>query len=612
MAFEMLLERTDAMIQDAQRRQGLPEVSYSVEPSRQARVDASSNVAFLMARKVHRSPYVIANMLASECKSDELIQDVSAHKSGYLNVVARWEALAGNILRACKRSGYGGDDLGDNATVTVEHTSVNPNKALHIGHVRNIVIGDVIYRILKKTGHKVRVLNYVDDSGLQVADVVLGFSQLGFDMAPPTGKKFDEYCGDVVYVKVSQMCENDRTLQDARNEILRRIEKGENETAKLAEKITRRVLAAQLETCWRLGVRYDLLNYESHILRSGLWGKVFDIMKKMHLTHLETDGDNAGCWVIDDKVIVRSNGTATYMAKDIPYAAWKLGLIKDPFGYVLYPGQAERDLHQSVLENGQRLDYASDKVITVIDSRQAPLQKAITELMARFKSTKDAYVHLGYEAVTLSPETAKGLGLDTSKKTQMSGRKGLYVSADAVYEKVYDRAVSETASRNPDMDYKTLSDIGDILAVGTIRYEMIRQDLSRPIVFDMVRSTSMEGDTAPYLLYSYVRARRILEKAHTAPDYDSDLGVAYSQREKSLLRLLGLYQTAIGDALKNLAPKVVARYSHELAVAFNGFYESHKVVGSETENARLCMVDAFCTVIQNALDLLGIKVPARM
>ena len=612
MTFESLLERVDTMIQEAQRHRGLPDVSYTVEPSRQTQADASSNVAFLMAPKTHHTPYQIAKILASECKCDDLIQDVSAHKSGYLNVMANWGILAGDILRACKQPGYGGDDLAGGTTVTVEHTSVNPNKALHIGHVRNVVIGDVIHRILKKTGHRVWVLNYVDDSGLQVADVVLGLSRLGFDMTPPAGKKFDAYCGDVIYIKVSEMCKDDKALQEARGDILRRIEKGEDEIAKLAERITRQVLAAQLETCWRLNVRYDLLNYESHIIQSGLWAQVFDRMKKMGLTHLETDGDNAGCWVIDDKVIVRSNGTATYMAKDIPYAAWKLGLIKDPFEYVSYPGQAERDLYQSTLQDGQRLDFRSDRVITVIDSRQAPLQRAITSLMARFKSAKDAYVHLGYEAVTLSSETAKGLGLNVSKSAQMSGRKGLYVSADRVYDTLYDRAVAETASRNPDMDDATLSDIGDILAVGTIRYEMIRQDLGRPIVFDMIKSTSMEGDTAPYLLYSYVRARRILEKAQVAPDYSSDLDIPYTQREKSLLRLLGLYRTTISDALKNLAPKVVARYSHELAVAFNTFYESHKVVGSHTENARLCIVDAFCIVIQDALDLLGIRVPAQM
>ena len=617
MSYGTLLDEAGGIIRTALERLGHPVVRFTVEPSREGHGDASSNVAFLLAKELRQSPREAAEAVAGACRVGGLVRSIEAHPSGYLNMHADWDRLAGTILAECVREGYGSGSSGANTRVSVEHTSVNPNKALHIGHVRNIVVGDVISRILKKTGHIVKVLNYIDDSGLQVADVVLGFTRLGFAAEPPEGEKFDAYCGDRVYVGTTQQYEKDPTLQEVRREILREIEQGETESARMAEQVTRRVLAAQLQTCWSLGVRYDLLNYESQIVRSGLWEHTFDRLKQEGLATLETDGENTGCWVIGDKVIVRSNGTATYMAKDIPYAAWKLGLLEDPFGYEGYPGgqPGGTTLYQSTLEGGTPMDFAAERVITVIDTRQASLQKAVSEAVSRLSpGGEGSYVHLGYEAVTLSPKTAKHLGMETERRAQMSGRKGIYVGADAVYEMLCERAAAETTKRNPEMNKETLGAVSRAVAVGTIRYEMIRQDLGRPIIFDLERSTSLEGDTAPYLLYSHARACRILEKAPGSPDYQADLSVLEANPERDLLRLLGMYGMAIDGASANLSPKVVARYCHDLAVAFNAFYESSRVIGAgdPLENARLCLVDSFGAVIRDALGVLGIEAPVRM
>ena len=609
MAYETLLEDARDIIDAALA--GMPRAEYAVEPARPGFGDASSNAAFLMAGAMRMRPSEVAARIAERCSPGGLVSGVEAHPSGYLNVRADWDMLSGRIMESCMSEGYGGG-FGDRSTV-VEHTSVNPNKALHIGHVRNVVIGDTISRILRKAGDRVTVLNYVDDSGLQVADVVLGFTQMGYDTEPPPGKKFDAYCGDVVYVGVTERAGTDPSLKERSRKILADIERGDTESAKVAAEVTRRVLADQLETCWSLGVVYDMLNYESQVVRSGLWETAFRKMREMEMATLAREGENAGCWVIRDKVIVRSNGTATYMAKDIPYASWKMGLVEDPFTYKEYGAQPDgTTLYESVLEGGRRMEReAADRVITVIDSRQADLQKTVSDIMERFGGGE--YIHLGYEAVTLSAATARTLGVQTQTGSQMSGRRGIYVGADQMYAKLRDRAAEETYKRNPDMGKDVVDAISRAVAVGAIRYEMIRQDLGRAITFDMERSTRLEGDTAPYLQYSHARARRILERAASEPDYAGDMSVLVQNKERAMLRLLGMYNIVVGDAYRNLSPKVVARYCHDLAVAFNTFYESYKVIGAgDLENARLCLTGAFCRVISDALGVLGIPAPERM
>ena len=475
---------------------------------------------------------------------------------------------------------FGDVDIGKGSTIVVEHTSVNPNKALHIGHIRNIIIGDTVSRILKKANYKVNTLNYIDDSGLQVADIIMGFTYFGYDQEPPNGKKFDHYCGDDVYVKTTKKYESDSSLEDVRKNVLKELENGDSETAKFADKITRQVLAGQLETCWNLDVFYDCLNFESQIIRSGLWDKIFENLKEMNLIEFENEGKNAGCWVIrgdnkeKDKVIVRSNGTATYIAKDIPYAAWKLGLLEDPFNYEQYGKEqpSSQILWQTTLNKSNPVsqNFTGEKVVTVIDSRQARLQKIITSLMSKFKSIPDVYVHLGYESVTLSSETAKTLGLETDgKQAQMSGRKGLYVSADSVYDLLKEKTNEETLRRHPEMDSNEIEKIAHYVSVGTLRYEMIKQDLDKIITFDLIKSLSLEGDTAPYIQYAYARASRILEKSDRVPSINVDFSLLTEYSELDLIKNIGLFNLQVRDAANNLSPKVIARYCHDLAVAFN-------------------------------------------
>ena len=628
MTFKSILDEIENNLNKILSDLSISDVKFSVEPAKPGFGNVSSNISFLLAKQLKKSPQHIAEMLSekySHC-ANTLVLKSEAHPSGYLNFFANWDQLTQLILSESYLDTFGDVDIGKNSVIVVEHTSVNPNKALHIGHIRNIIIGDTVSRILKKANYKVNILNYIDDSGLQVADIIIGFKYFGYDQEPPDGKKFDHYCGDDVYVKTTEKYETDPSLESVRKNVLKELETGDSETAKFADVITRKVLAGQLETCWNLDVFYDCLNFESQIIRSGLWDKIFESLKEMHLIEFENEGKNAGCWVIrgddkeEDKVIVRSNGTATYIAKDIPYAAWKLGLLEDPFNYEQY-GKDQPSSHilwQTTLNNRDAIsqNFTGEKVITVIDSRQARLQKIITSLMGKFKSIPDAYVHLGYESVTLSSETAKTLGLETDgKQAQMSGRKGLYVSADSVYDLLKEKTKEETLRRHPEMNDLEIEKIAHHVSVGTLRYEMIKQDLDKIITFDLTKSLSLEGDTAPYIQYAYARASRILEKSNKTPTIDVDFSLLSEDPELILIKNIGLFNLQVRDAANNLSPKVIARYCHDLAVTFNSFYEKSKVLdlnNNDLENSRLCLVNSFKITLEKALDLLGIKTPDRM
>jgi arginyl-tRNA synthetase len=626
MTLRLVYDEIRFRVQQACNALGYPETEFDVsEASRSEFGDVSCNVGFLLAKVLKKRPLDVSQSLAEEYKKNlgEYISEVSVHASGYLNFVVNYSLLVPQIIHFSLRTNYGSVDLGKNSKIVIEHTSVNPNKALHVGHVRNIIIGDTIARILHKASYDISVLNYVDDSGLQVADIIVGFKYGGYSDKAPEDQKFDHYCGDIVYVKITERYETDKALADLRSHVLKELEEGTSELAKFGDEITRRVLEEQLKTCWRLGVTYDCLNFESQIVRSKLWQIAFEKMKSMGITELEQEGKNAGCWVIkaeseEDKVLVRSNGTATYIAKDIPYAAWKLGILEDPFYYKHYAVQKTgRVLWQTTLDSKETvMHFTGDRVITVIDSRQSRLQNLITKIMSDFKSKPDSYIHLGYESVTLSPDTAKTLDLDTGgKSVQMSGRKGIYVSADYVLDILSGRTFDETKKRNPELDEISLVKISEQVAIGALRYAMIKQDLDKIITFDLTESLSLEGDTGPYIQYAHARATRILKKAGKSPYFEAGLGTMNTLYEKDLVKIIGKFDLHVEDSAKNLSPKIIAKYCYQLAVSFNTFYEHVKVLTADSEdviNARLCLVYSFKETLAKALQLLGIDAPERM
>jgi arginyl-tRNA synthetase len=473
------------------------------------------------------------------------------------------------------------------------------------------------------------VLYYVDDSGLQVADIVVGFKYAGFPINPPNpGTKFDQYCGNEVYVKINELYLNNPDLLQKRKSVLKSIEEGNSDLSTFAKDISLRVLKDQLKTCWNLRVRYDLLNFESDIVASKLWEEMFEILKNEGKAVYETEGKNKGCWVIrgsdgdDDKVLIRSDGTLTYMAKDLPYAAWKLGLFSDPFLYYAFSEQWDTSilwadtLDKSVGSPPKRQFGGAEIVINLMDSRQSRLQTIISStLSAVVKYDKGRYLHLSYEPVTLSSRTAKSLGIHVGKpSTHMSGRKGIFVGADQVMEILYKKAKEEILSRYPKITDPELSAISESLGRAAVRYNLIKQDLERPIVFDLEESLSLDGDTGPYLQYAFARSQRLLEKGDFTRKSVRFASLVHD-KERNLIRELSKMDLIIEQCSSQMNPKLIARYAHRLSVAFNLFYEQVPILKEANVSlvsARLLLVKAFNIVMKLALNCLGIDPLNRM
>ena len=640
MTFRLLIDEIRELLSTSLSNLGYNQQDFNISESpRKEFGDLSCNVAFLLSKKLKKKPFDIANEIIKEelnpyierkkaNKSVSFILSVESHPSGYINFKANIVNLASHTLKAVlENSNYGFMNIGHYQKITIEHTSINPNKALHVGHMRNVIIGDILYRILKATNYEARVLNYIDDSGLQVADIVVGFKFGGLPLyANDKSIKFDQYCGDEVYVKINEMYKDDHNLQEKRRLVLKEIEQGTSEIAQFALEISVRVLKDQLKTCWRMKAHYDLLNFESHIVISGLWSKSFEMLKQNCIATLQTQGKNKDCWVIpqdneEEKVIVRSDGTVTYIAKDIPYAAWKLGLVEDPFFYYRFADQWDGSiLWATTLDpkvgNGEHPCFnSSEKVITVIDSRQARLQRIITKVLSLLQGNNDKYYHLAYEAMTLSSETAKSLGLNIGDRQFMhiSGRKGIYVNADYVLNKLQITAYREVKKRNPDLSDDDANTIAEEIGISAIRYNLIKQDLDKIITFDIVDSLSLEGNTGPYLQYTYARSQRILEKY--GKKIKSGNFLLIQEYEANLIKIIAKMDLVIEEAVKTLDPKLPAKYAYDLATAFNLFYEKVPVLREKNKEimmSRLVLVKCFGITLKNIFSVLGISALNRM
>ena len=640
MTFQVLINEVRELVSFALTSAGYPVIDFGIsEPLQQEFGDLSCNVAFLLSKHLKKPPSKIATELAEAIRpriQGSYILSVDS-VGGHINLKANYALLSpatiSNVLSNPQNYGY--PNIGQGRHIVIEHTSVNPNKALHVGHMRNVIIGDTLYRIMRATNHRTTVLNYVDDSGVQIADIIVGFKFAGFPLEPPTkNQKFDHYSGDEVYVKINEIYERDPQVAEKRKLVLKEIEEGKSEIAHFAMDITLRVLREQLKTCWRMKVRYDLLNFETHIVGSKLWSKTFELLKTNGIAKYEAEGKNKGCWVIggeegeEDKILVRSDGTATYIAKDIPYAAWKLGLVKDPFYYSKYIEQWDglwlyaTDLVAGISKSFPDGTFnGGERVITIIDSRQSRLQRIISQVLSKIGvGGGNKYVHLSYEAVTLSSDTAKEFGIDIGDRQfmHMSGRKGIYINADYVLDALHAKAYEEVRNRNPDFSDQQLNKIAEEISISAIRYNMIKQDFDKIITFDIKESLSLEGDTGPYLQYAYARSQRILEKSQQGiivGRTNSAFDRLTHQSEIALIKEIAKLDLVIENAAKSLSLKSLARYAYDLAMTFNLFYEKVPVLReqvNEVRMARLGLVKAFGIALKNTLELLGITALDRM
>jgi len=620
MGLRSLIAEAERLLKDA----GVSEPSIQVtrDPSYG---ELTSTAAFRLAGKLKKDPKSLAEEIAGRIdpSSSKLVKSVEA-VNGYINLKVDWMRYAQAIVEEIFSEGrsYGSSKEGVGKRIIIEHTSVNPNKPLHVGHARNICLGDTLARIYKFLGYDVLVLNYVDDSGAQMADVILGFSELGYNLDPPPGMSFDEYCGDVVYVNSAEKVESDPGLARKRRLIVKEIESRRGRLFELNKLVVERVLRDQLKTCWRLGARYDILNMESDILAYRLWDEVFEKLKEKGVVYLAESGPKAGCWLLDlsshpvlskegDEVLVRSDGTTTYIARDIAYAAWKLGGTSKDFTYRLFGENPDgTKVYMTSKEDGVRMPASSaEKVINVIDVRQKRPQEIVKYALKLLELDADKYIHYGYEVVALSRKDAERLGYAPELGQQvihMSGRKGLYVKVNKILEMLKEKAMREVAERHPDWSEDKISETGDKIAVAALRYSLIKQDADKLIVLDTDEMLKLEGDTGPYLQYTYARACRILEKASfgisTKPPGEPN------DAERGLLRRMAYFPLLLEEFSSNMLVKPMADYAYKLASEFNVFYESSPVLHAEEDakRFRLAVVKAFQTIFSTVLSLLGI------
>ena len=663
MTFQRFKDQIDDAMSDSLRNMGHKDQEYELlEPSKKEFGDITCNVAFLLGKKLNKSPYEIASTIVKNYLKDSIqkqqpsyIASVEAHPVGYINFKADCIKLGGITLKTVLQDkNYGFVDIGKGKKVIVEHTSVNPNKALHVGHMRNVILGDTIARLLKLTNHSVVVLNYVDDSGLQIADILVAFLYAKIPEEPQSEfMKFDKYCGNEVYVKVNMLYKSDFSLLERRKLVLQALEIIDGSISAFASRITLKVLREQLKTCWRLRARYDLLNFESHLLFSRLWDQVFQMLAAKGTIEYRTGGKNIGCWVFtsdvesNEKVIVRSDGTATYIAKDITYAALKVGIVQDPFSYYIFSIQWDgtnlwaTTIREDVEEitvgrsadsyinsniSNRRHFYPADMAITLIDNRQDRLQCILGEIINRMEYRVRSYFPLSYGPVTLSSQTATQLGVsieENKNSVSMSGRKGITVDADSVLDVLHKKAKQEAKERNPTFSDDELAEIAEELAISAMRYNLIKYDIEKIMKFDIEDSLSLNGDSGPYIQYTHARLSRLIEKSgrsvladQSSNDFMLEVADLLNQEiECELLIRVSQFENIVRNAVENFDPKIIARYLHSLATIFNVYYEKIPIVKEQDRrirDARIKLVRAIKITLINGMRALGITPLERM
>jgi len=582
----------------------------------------TSTSAFEEARRIGADPIDHATRIARSLRlpEDSAVARVEAAPPGYINFHPDWRRFAQQVVTDVLNGpeSYFRSD-GAPGEVVIEHTSVNPNKALHIGHARNACIGDTLARLMRSAGAMVLVINYIDDSGAQMAELLVGFKLLNYPMEPRDGMRFDEYCGDVVYVEVNRRAEVDPKVEMMRREVARKIEERGSEEFEEARRVALMVLRDQLKTTSRLGATYDLLVRESDVVATGLWAETFRRLREAGLARLVTDGPKKGCWVVDlsshpvlskegDEVIVKSDGATTYVARDIAFAMWKMGASSTRLLF----RPLELDGQRVVISDSEGEDLGPsrpDLVITVVDSRQRRPQEVVRYALERLGVTGGRYVHYSYEPVALSRKSAELLGVTAEGEVvHMSGRKGLYFKAEEVLEKLRSVAERETRERRPEWDERKVSEVAEALAIGAFRYGMLRIESDRQIVFDLEESLRLEGDTGPYLQYSVVRARKILQKAREAGIRTSEAPPGeLTEHEAQLVREIAVTPLVIEDVVRTLYIRSLVTHARSLAMRFNEFYERCPVIGGgEWEGFRLSLVAAYEKIETGMLELLGI------
>jgi len=620
--------------------------------------------SFELAKRLRKPPRKIAEEIVSGIGPIEGFEKLEVARAGYINAHLDRAAAAFALLQGDEpvemdvaRPPSTGETR---EKILVEHTSINPNKAAHIGHLRNAVLGDTFVRLLRAARRTVDVQNYIDNTGVQVADVVVGFRELehktksDIEQLARRDPRFDYLCWDL-YARVSQWYQEDKANLARRGETLDAIEQGGNEAAEIAEIISTSVLRRHLETMQRLDIEYDFLPRESEILRLHFWDLAFQQMKDKGVLYLETEGKNKGCWVMgrphaagksedehteeDQKVIVRSNSTVGYVGKDIAYHLWKFGLLGRDFEYrriYRYPNQHEVWISSVEGEKDHPHFGSVSAIYNVIDARQAEAQNTVIEALRAlgYTSAAEHYTHLSYEMVALTPRCAAELGYQLSEDDwgkayiEVSGRKGFGVKGDDLIDTLIAAARKEVDARHAELREDERLDIAAQIAIGALRYFMLKFTKPSVIAFDFKEALSFEGETGPYAQYAVVRATNIFRKAGIGPetilandqrtpanDFSRFLAGPSANELWELWLAASKTSYVIEQCIATAEPAYAAKHAFQLAQLFNNFYHRHHIL-NEPDQGRKHFLLATAAVLRRellrVLDVMGIQVPPVM
>jgi arginyl-tRNA synthetase len=641
---------------------GVETVVVTARPPRLEMGEVASPVCFELAKTLKRAPRQIAQEIAAEMgpKAASIggVARVEVAGGGYLNVfldrsafLNQAAALAGNEFVLC---------AADAPKVIVEHTNINPNKAAHIGHLRNAALGDSFVRLLRYTGRRVEVQNYIDNTGVQVADVAVGFHHLEKKTpaevrALSATPRFDYLCWDL-YARVTQYYEENKERTALRADALKAIEQNQGAESEIATCVADAIVHRHLRTMERLEVEYDLLPRESEILHLKFWETAFGLLKGRGAIQFVGSGKNAGCWVMRSadtgeteeeqnaaaKIIVRSNGTVTYVGKDIAYQLWKFGLLGRDFHYRIYDrtpdGRPIWVTSADANDPGAPQFGRGAEVFNVIDSRQSYLQNVVVAGLRAlgYEDEANRSVHFSYEMVALSPRSATEMGYVLSPEeekrsyVEMSGRRGLGVKADDLIDRLEASCRAEVDTRHPALPEGERARMAHVIAIGALRYFLLKYTRNAIITFDFHEALSFEGETGPYCQYAVVRARNIFRKlAEQEPGYAVDnLGSQFEPAALAKLLaapggndlwevalLAGSLGSTVAGTVQMQEPAILAKYAFQLAQAFNLFYHRHHIL-TEADPQKKALLLMLTQLVERqlvaALNLLGIDSPEKM
>ena len=624
----------------------LEESHFGISYAPQAKMgDLALPFPMQLAKEMKRQPRELATEIVPLLSGLPHVDRIEVAGPGFINLFLNRRDFFLSQITSLKKRTFQPEEK----KIIIEHTNINPNKAAHVGHLRNAVLGDTLGRCLKYKGENVEIQNYIDDTGIQVVDVTFGFMDMrkkNLEDIQRIEEKFDYYCWDL-YTRVSSYLEEHPEAQSRKSEILQKIEEGDSPEAKIAEHISRRILKAHLATMKRIDVSYDVLPRESSILGRKFWDKAFSLLKERGAIYQVDEGLNKDCWVMkleDDeereKIIVRSDGTVTYVGKDIAYQLWKFGLLQKDFYYEPFTKDNGKTIWISTSQPKEQTPSFGDGtlVYNVIDTRQSYLQKIVVQGLKSLGYLDQAKksIHYFYEMVALSPKSLDELGQNVSAEDkkkdflEVSGRKGLGVKADDLLDRLEQKASLEVEKRNQDLPSEQRSLIARQIATGALRYFMLKFARNSIIVFDFEEALSFEGETGPYLQYSLVRINSIFRKLKEKEDFETnDLSDwnpdqklpldSLSEQEQDDFWELVFYASQFEEELQHSVHSLefshLAKFAFNLCQKFNAYYHKYQVLAEKDKNTkslRIWTIQYIREILGRVLTLMGIPQPSRM